>query len=330
MADLLRRPRPDARPAGEVQRPFAVVLAPTRELATQIGRDAEDLGRFTDLRSGVVIGGESVERQRRMLDGPPLDILIATPGRLQDWVSRGNVDLSRVQSLVLDEADRMVDMGFLPQVRLLLGRMPDSRYRQTMLFSATVDFRIDNIVRRWTKNPIKVSIEPEQIASDLIEQQIYTVSRSDKIDLLESLLRKEISLGIVFVNTRIMGEKLYERLRQRGIAAGLLSGTRAQNERERTLARFREGKIQVLVATDVASRGIHVDGVSHVINYDLPDNPEDYVHRIGRTGRAGQQGISIGFASEDDAFLLPQLEKYLDRKLPVVRPPGHLLERAEG
>ena len=324
MADLLRNPPQRERYRGE---PRALVLAPTRELVQQILADARDLGRHTRLSSHMLIGGADYQQQFRQFDSEATDILIATPGRLMDFVDQSQVHLDRVEMLVIDEADRMLDMGFIPQVRAIVRQVPKREYRQTMLFSATIDFRMASLARNWTLNPIRVEIEPDKIAAEGIDQRVYMVSRKDKMRLLLNILRSpEVDSAIVFANTREMTRRVHRHLRDCKMAVGMLSGAIEQIRRERALESFRSGVYQVMVATDVAGRGLHIEGVSHVINYDLPDNPEDYVHRIGRTGRAGKIGTSISFASEDDAFVLPAIEGLLGNKLSCEQPPESLLK----
>jgi ATP-dependent RNA helicase RhlB len=251
---------------------------------------------------------------------------VATPGRLIDFMGRRDVYLDRVEILVLDEGDRMLDMGFIPQVKRIVRATPEKSHRQTLLFSATFSEDIVNLSQQWTFNPVRVDIEPEHIATDSVDQKVYLVSSEQRYRVLNNLLRtREASSVIIFANRRDQVRKLHERLRRSGISCGILSGEVPQNKRTRTLEQFKQGDLKVLVATDVAGRGIHVEGVSHVINYNLPEDPEDYVHRIGRTGRAGATGISISFASEDDAFLLPDIETLLGHKLDCEHPPGELL-----
>ena len=321
--DLLCHPLEGERFVGE---PRALVIAPTRELVMQIAQDAEDLARYTGLQVATLIGGMDYQKQLNRLHNTVIDLVVATPGRLLDFMSRRDLYLDHVEILVLDEADRMLDMGFIPQVKRIVRATPRKENRQTLLFSATFTQDIINLSQQWTYEPITIEIEPEHVATDSVDQKIYLVSSQQRYRLLNNLLRSEDATSvIVFANRRDQVRRLHERLRKSGISAGILSGEIPQAKRTRTLEQFKQGDIKVLVATDVAGRGIHVEGVSHVVNYNLPEDPEDYVHRIGRTGRAGASGISISFASEDDAFLLPDLEALLGTPLECTHPPEELL-----
>ncbi len=315
-------------PEGErfVGEPRALVIAPTRELVMQIAADAEELARYTDLKIATLIGGMDYQKQLNRLGSDIVDLVVATPGRLLDFMGRRDLFLDHVEILVLDEADRMLDMGFIPQVKRIVRATPRKEHRQTLLFSATFSQDIINLAQQWTYEPVTVEIEPEHVATDSVDQKVYLVSSEQRYRVLNNLLRSEQATSvIVFANRRDQVRRLHERLRRSGIAAGILSGEIPQVKRTKTLEQFKNGEIRVLVATDVAGRGIHVEGVSHVVNYNLPEDPEDYVHRIGRTGRAGATGTSISFASEDDAFLLPDLEALLGEKLECTHPPPELL-----
>lgn len=310
---LLTRPfaADEARYLGE---PRAVVLAPTRELAQQIFDDCIALTKYTALHSVCIMGGTNYETQQHELERQYVDILVATPGRLIDLVNRGMVYLDRVEVLVLDEADRMLDMGFIPDIKRLVGKMPANTDRQSLLFSATFNQDVMNLAYRWLHEPQFVEIEPEHKTSELVEQHFYLLSESQKLAALERILADSaVDKVIIFANRKDQVKRLYHKLRQAHKIV-MLSGDVIQQKREKYLQRFKDGHASILVATDVAGRGIHVDDISHVINYTLPDQPDDYVHRIGRTGRAGQSGISISFVSEDDAFNIPELEKHLDSK----------------
>ncbi len=321
--DLLCNPAEGERFLGE---PRALVIAPTRELVMQIAADAEELARHTGLKTVTLIGGMDYQKQLNRLNRDVVDLVVATPGRLLDFMGRRDLFLDRVEILVLDEADRMLDMGFIPQVKRIVRATPRKEDRQTLLFSATFTQDIINLSQQWTYEPVSVEIEPEHVATDTVDQKVYLVSSEQRYRLLSNLLRSpEAESVIVFANRRDQVRRLHERLRKSGVAAGILSGEVPQAKRTKTLDQFKRGDIKVLVATDVAGRGIHVDGVSHVVNYNLPEDPEDYVHRIGRTGRAGASGTSISFASEDDAFLLPELEALLGSPLECTHPPTDLL-----
>ena len=322
--DLLCNP-----PEGEryLAEPRAVIIAPTRELVMQIAADAEDLGKFTGLQTVTMIGGADYQKQLAKVQSRVVDLVVATPGRLIDFMQRRDLFLDRVETLVLDEADRMLDMGFIPQVKRIVRATPRKEDRQTLLFSATFTQDILNLAQQWTFDPVTVEIEPERVATATVDQRVYLVTSHERLKVLLKVLRGPDAVStIVFANRRDQVRSLHEKLRKAGIYCGILSGEITQARRTKTLADFKSGKIAVLVATDVAGRGIHVDGVSHVVNYNLPEDPEDYVHRIGRTGRAGATGISISFASEDDAFLLPDIETLLGERLKCVSPPADLLD----
>ena len=321
--DLLNNPIEGERYLAE---PRAVILAPTRELVMQIGDDARDLGKYTGLTTVTLIGGADYAKQLSKVNDRVTDIVVATPGRLIDFIQRGDMYLDRVESLVLDEADRMLDMGFIPQVKRIVRSTPRKEDRQTLLFSATFSQDIMNLAQQWTFDPITVEIEPERVATENVDQRVYLLESRDRLNVLKGILATpEATSVIVFANRRDVVRKVHERLQKQGLDCGILSGEIAQVKRTKTLERFKSGKLRGLIATDVAGRGIHVDGVSHVINYDLPEDPEDYVHRIGRTGRAGEKGVSISFASEDDAFLLPEIESLLGEPLKCTQVPEGLL-----
>ncbi len=324
--DLLCNPVEEERFIAE---PRALIVAPTRELAIQIASDAEKLTAFCDLHTVTLVGGEDYQKQHKALDKKPVDIVVATPGRLLDFVQNDNLYLGLVELLVLDEADRMLDMGFIPQVRQVVARTPKKDCRQTLLFSATFTPEITELATRWAMDPIMVEVEPEKVAADAVDQKVYLVTTEDKYNLLYNLISKDdVEKVMVFSNRRDQVRKLADNLYRNGINCGMLSGEIAQNKRIRTLEDFKSGKLPVLVATDVAGRGLHIDDVSHVVNYTLPEEPEDYVHRIGRTGRAGAIGTSISFACEEDSFLLPAIEEKLGQKLPCTHPEEVLLEQA--
>ncbi|RUR32457.1 ATP-dependent RNA helicase RhlB [Vreelandella andesensis] len=322
MAYFLEEPTPDGQKSGA---PRALIIAPTRELALQIEKDAKALARFTQLNVASVVGGMDYQKQRESL-GKKIDILVATPGRLLDFHQKRDIDLSEVEVLVLDEADRMLSMGFIPDVKRIIRYTPKKEERQTFLFSATFTDDILSLASQWTLDPAHVEIEVTVENQADIDQRVYLVSDDDKQRLLVNLLTQEsFERVMVFGNRRDLVRKLDDLLKKAGVSVAMLSGDVPQNQRIKTLECFREGEIQVLVATDVAGRGIHIEDVSHVINYTLPEDPEDYVHRIGRTGRAGAKGISISFVGEEDAFSLPEIERYINGKLPCEHPPEGML-----
>jgi len=324
ITQLLTTPPPEERYMGE---PRALIIAPTRELVVQIAKDAENLTKYTGLNVMTFVGGMDFDKQLKQLESRFCDILVATPGRLLDFNQRGEVHLDMVEVLVLDEADRMLDMGFIPQVRQIIRQTPHKNERQTLLFSATFTEDVMNLAKQWTVDPAIVEIEPENVASETVDQRVYAVSSDDKYRLLYNLIsQNNWERVMVFANRKDEVRRIEERLTKDGISAAQMSGDVPQHKRIRTLEGFREGKIRVLVATDVAGRGIHIDGISHVINFTLPEDPDDYVHRIGRTGRAGTSGISISFAGEDDAFALPPIETLLGRKIACDMPPAELLK----
>ncbi len=301
--------------------PRALIMAPTRELVVQICHDAEILGRYTGLRVQAIFGGMDYDKQRQSLkDG--VDIIVATPGRLIDYFKQRVFSMHRVEMLVIDEADRMFDMGFIKDLRYILRQLPPFEKRQTMLFSATLSPQVMELAYEFMNIAEKVSIEPKQVAAEKVEQILYHVSRKEKFALLHGLLKREekIERMLLFVNTKAEGERLGALLEGNGFSSGVLTGDVPQKKRMRILDRFKLGEIRYLVATDVASRGIHVDNVTHVVNYDLPQDREDYVHRIGRTARAGASGQAISFADEENIYQLAEIEDYLGHKIPSTMP----------
>ena len=311
----------------QLSEPRALIIAPTRELALQIASDAEGLVKYANLRVVSLVGGMDYEIQRKALAEGPVDILVATPGRLIDFVRNREIDLYNVEILVLDEADRMLSMGFIPDVRTIIRSTPrKGSDRQTLLYSATFTDEIMRLAAQWTRDPVTVEIESDQKTTDNISQKVFLVSSDQKYNLLRNYLSVNgIERAIVFCNRRHQTRDLAARLQKDGVKAEMMSGEIPQNKRIKTLENFRSGKIQVLVATDVAGRGIHIDGVSHVVNYQLPEDSDDYVHRIGRTGRAGATGTSICFACEDDSFLIPDIEAQTGVKLECIHPEPELL-----
>ncbi|OHV12337.1 DEAD/DEAH box helicase [Kushneria phosphatilytica] len=326
LAYFLEEEAPGRQKAGA---PRALIIAPTRELALQIEKDAKALMRHTSLKVASAVGGMDYQKQRQRLT-KPLDILVATPGRLLDFHQKRDADLSQVEVLVLDEADRMLSMGFIPDVKRIIRATPRPEERQTFLFSATFTRDILNLAAQWTHEAAHVEIAVDTSAAPNIDQRVYLVGDSEKLGVLTRLIQREkLERVMVFANRRDHVRDLEARLREAGINVAMLSGDVPQKQRLKTLERFREGEVAVLVATDVAGRGIHISDVSHVINYTLPEDPEDYVHRIGRTGRAGAQGTSISFVGEEDAFALPEIERFIDDKLPCEQPPSHLLDEEQ-
>ena len=315
MNRLLTRPAlADRKP----EDPRALILAPTRELAIQIHKDAVKFGADVGLRFALVYGGVDYDKQRELLQ-QGVDVIIATPGRLIDYVKQHKVvSLHACEVCVLDEADRMFDLGFIKDIRFLLRRMPIRTERQTLLFSATLSHRVLELAYEHMNEPEKLVVETEFITAAKVRQVVYFPADEEKIPLLIGLLtRSEGHRTMVFVNTKVWVERVARALERAGFRVGVLSGDVPQKKRETLLARFQKGQLDILVATDVAARGLHIDGVSHVYNYDLPFDAEDYVHRIGRTARLGAEGDAISFACERYAMSLPDIEAYIEQKLPV-------------
>jgi ATP-dependent RNA helicase RhlB len=310
---LLTHPAPASRKKNQ---PRALVIAPTRELAVQIHKDALMLGAHTGLGMAVVYGGEDYEKQRnRVAEG--VDLLIGTPGRLIDYMKQHVFDLHVAEVLVLDEADRMFDMGFIADVRFLLRRLPHPTQRLSMLFSATLSHRVLELSYEHMNNAEFVRIEPDKVTADNVRQSLFFPAAEEKLPLLVGLLRKiDPHRTMVFVNTKRVAEDVVAMLNGNGYKSEVLSGDVPQNKRLRLLREFTAGELPVLVTTDVASRGLHIPDVSHVVNYDLPQDAEDYVHRIGRTARAGAFGDAISFACEEYSFSLPDIEKYIGHSIP--------------
>jgi len=310
---LLTRPAPANRTPTSIR---ALIVAPTRELAVQIHHDALTLGAHTGLKHSVVFGGIDYEKQREEV-AAGCDVLVGTPGRLIDYFKQHVFDLRHTQVLVLDEADRMFDLGFIADIRYILRRLPPPDRRQSMLFSATLSQRVLELAYEHMNNPQTVRIEPDKKTVDSVRQMMYYPSMEEKVPLLIGLLhRSEAVRTMVFVNTKRTAERLESSLKANGFSAQALSGDVPQNKRLRFLRDFHEGKLAVLIATDVASRGLHIPDVSHVFNFDLPQDPPDYVHRIGRTARAGAEGDAISFACEEYAVSLPDIESFVGHKIP--------------
>ena len=307
-------------PASErrkVNQPRALMLAPTRELAIQIHDDAKILGRHTGLRLGLAYGGTGYEQQRDQITAG-VDILIGTPGRLIDYFKQHVFDLKMVQAIVLDEADRMFDLGFIKDIRYLIRRCPPPEKRLGMLFSATLSHRVQELAYEHMNNPVYIDVEPEKVTADKVRQVLYHTANEEKIPLLVGLLRRGDPVrSIVFVNTKRNADRVWSYLEGNGFKCAVLSGDVPQTKRQRLLKEFQKGELPILIATDVAARGLHIPDVSHVFNYDLPQDAEDYVHRIGRTARIGKDGDAISFACENFVYSLPEIEAYIGHKIPV-------------
>lgn len=297
--------------------PKAIILAPTRELAQQIYNDAKKLGEFTGMRLAVVYGGTGYDSQRKTLQ-EGVDVLIGTVGRLIDYFKQRVYNLKSIEVMILDEADRMFDLGFIDDIRYLFRRMPKPKDRLSMLFSATLSHRVSELAYDHMNDPERVEITPEQVTANQINQMVYYPANDEKIPLLLGLFKAHhIERAVVFCNTKRATEKVSAFFAGNGYDVALLSGDVPQKKRLSLLKRFTDGKLDIMVATDVAARGLHIPAVSHVINYDLPSDAEDYVHRIGRTARAGASGEAISFACEDSVFYLPAIEEYIESKIPV-------------
>lgn len=306
--------------------PRALILAPTRELVLQIEKDARGLGKYISCKILSLLGGVDYAKQLKNLKYEEVDVLICTPGRLIDFMQKNLVDLSKIELLIIDEADRMLDMGFIPSVKKIIAATPAKAKRQTMFFSATLSGDVKRLAESWTRQAFQVTVKPDELAVESVEQITYITTVEEKQTLLYNLImQKNLERVLVFVNRRHEAKKVKDVFEHYGISCALLSGDVDQTQRIKRLERFREGKVRVLVATDVASRGIHVEGISHVINYNIPQDVEEYVHRIGRTGRAGATGISISFADENDSHELPRLEEFLGKKINCVFPGEEIL-----
>jgi ATP-dependent RNA helicase RhlB len=311
---LLQHPADEKR---KETQPRAIMLAPTRELAVQIHKDAELLGKHTDFKLGLVFGGTGYDQQRKQLQAG-VDILIGTPGRLIDYFKQHIFDLKALQVVVLDEADRMFDLGFIKDIRYLLRRMPPPEKRLGLLFSATLSYRVTELAYEHMNNPETIKIETDKVTADKVKQVCYMAANDEKIPLLIGLLRHmDPRRTIVFVNTKRGADLVWGFLEGNGIKAAVLSGDVPQKKRLRLLKEFQSGELPVLVATDVAARGLHIPDVSHVFNFDLPEDAEDYVHRIGRTARAGASGDAVSFACETYSFSLPEIEEFIGHRLPM-------------
>ena len=310
---LLTHARVPNRPANS---PRAIVIAPTRELAVQIHSDAQAIGKYLDLKLAIVFGGVDYEKQRRTLE-EGVDVLIGTPGRIIDYFKQHVFDLRAIQVAVLDEADRMFDLGFIKDIRFILRRLPHPTERLNMMFSATLSHRVLELAYEHMNNPELIRIEPDKMTVDRVRQALYLPSTEEKIPLLMGLLRRiDAHRTMVFVNTRRSAEVLERTLTANGFVAQALSGDVPQTKRLKMMRDFHSGDVAVLIATDVASRGLHIPDVSHVFNFDLPNDAEDYVHRIGRTARAGAEGDAISFGCDEYAVSLPDIESYIGHQIP--------------
>lgn len=312
---LLKNPLPEKK--GGITDVRCMILAPTRELAIQIAKDADVLGKDTGLKIALAYGGTGYDKQQKAIEDGA-DILIGTPGRIIDYWKKKVFGLRLCQCLILDEADRMLDLGFIKDIRFLLRRLPDPQKRLNMMFSATLSHRVMELSYEHMNSPEKIEIKAEAVNTKKIEQSVYYPANDEKIPLLLGLIQKLTPYrAIVFVNTKRNAETIDDYMRGNDIKAVMISGDVRQNKRQSLLKEFADGKHQVLIATDVAARGLHIDEVSHVFNYDLPQIAEDYVHRIGRTARAGASGQAHSFACEDTAFYLPEIEAYIGMSIPM-------------
>ena len=311
---LLNTPEHEGR---KITQPRAIIMAPTRELAIQIYNDAKPLIESTGIKAALAYGGESYDKQLSKLE-QGVDVLIGTTGRIIDFYKQRVFNLKSIQAVVLDEADRMFDLGFIKDIRFLFRGMPEPKQRLNMLFSATLSYRVQELAFEHMHNPEHLAAEPEQKTGHRIQEELFYPSNEDKMTLLQTLIEEEWpERAIVFANTKHKCESIWGHLAADQHRVGLLTGDVPQKKREKILEQFTRGEVDLLVATDVAARGLHIPQVTHVFNYDLPDDCEDYVHRIGRTGRAGASGHSISFACEEYAINLPAIEEYIEHTIPV-------------
>ncbi len=301
----------------KIRNPRALILAPTRELAIQIHKDALQLGKFLDLKFALIYGGIDYQKQLLTLKNAP-DIIIGTPGRIIDFYRQQAFSLEHIQVTVMDEADRMFDLGFIKDIRYLLRRMPAPETRLNLLFSATLSYKVTELAYEHMYNPVLIRIETEEVTSKAIAQRAFCPANEQKLPLLLGLLQAyQPQRSIIFVNTKKTAEHLNAHLNANGYKTSALSGDVPQEKRQRLLNDFQENRITLLIATDVAARGLHISDVSHVFNYDLPQDVEDYVHRIGRTARFGASGEAISFICEEYAYSMPDIEEYIGQKVPV-------------
>ncbi len=306
--------------------PRALVIAPTRELVIQIAKDGCQLAKYTSLSILAIYGGEDYQKQLDQARYTTNDVIVATPGRLLDFVSKKIIKLDQCEIMVIDEADRMLDMGFIPDVRRIINQVREKKLRQTMLFSATITEDVKQLAFQWCRKAEFIDIPTEQLTVDTVGQIVYLVTTEEKYYVLYNLIISNLDERIIiFTNQKHEAKTLSQNLQEHNIHCSLLSGDVPQSKRGKRLERFRAGKVNVLIATDVAARGIHIEGISYVVNFNLPYEPENYVHRIGRTGRAGALGTSISFACEEDSFYLPDIEEYIGRELECVVPEENML-----
>jgi ATP-dependent RNA helicase RhlB len=304
-------------PSHQINQPRAIIIAPTRELVVQIYNDAESLAAATGLKLGVAYGGDGYDKQLKVLSAG-VDILIATTGRLIDYAKQNYINLGAIQVAVLDEADRMFDLGFIRDIRWIFKHMTPPAQRLTMLFSATLSHNVRELAFEHMNDPVYIEIEPEQKTGHQIKEELFFPSNEDKMVLLQTLIEEEWpERCIIFANTKVTCEAIWQNLKADNHRVGLLTGDIAQKKRLQILDEFTQGHLDILVATDVAARGLHIPDVTHVFNYDLPDDYKDYVHRIGRTGRAGTQGHSLSLACEQYSMNLPAIETYIGHTIPV-------------
>jgi len=315
----IEKPAPKAiAKSKKVNNPRAIILAPTRELAIQIHKDALQLGKHLNLKFALIYGGTDYQKQLDSLKAN-VDIIIGTPGRIIDFYRQNAFTLDNVKVTVMDEADRMFDLGFIKDIRYLLRRMPPPEQRLNMLFSATLSYKVTELAYEHMNNPVLIRIETEEVTSKAIQQSAFCPSNEQKIPLLVGILNQhQPQRSIIFVNTKRCAERLDDTLNANGYKTAALSGDVPQDKRQRLLSDFQENKITLLIATDVAARGLHIADVSHVFNYDLPQDVEDYVHRIGRTARFGASGVAISFICEEYAYSMPDIEEYIEQKIPVL------------
>jgi len=307
--------------------PRALIIAPTRELVIQIAKDGKKLGCFTPINICAIYGGAGYQKQQDLAMNRRCDIVVATPGRLLDFIRKKIIVLNRCSTLVIDEADRMLDMGFIPDVRRIIGHLPGPESRQTMLFSATITDDVRRLAAQWCRDPASVEAGEQTIDVERIDQRVYLTTEKEKYALLYNLAVNSAGERIlVFANMKSEAAELAGKLQANGLDCQLLTGDVPQYKRTKRLEAFRSGTSALLVATDVAGRGIHIDGIKYVVNYTLPYEPEDYVHRIGRTGRAGADGVAISFACESGSFYLPAIEEYINRSLECVVPDDTMLK----